>query len=245
MGAPIKAIACIFAMEDEAEPFVTHLGLTRNNALLPTPLPCICYSGELDGAVIYVIVNGKDPQYKVDSVGTVPAALSTFAILQTLKPDLLINAGTAGGFKGQGGAVGDVYLSAAFRHHDRHIQMPVYDQYGIYQLPALDTPRLREALGLKHGIVSSGNSLAATAADLAYLQESNVSVKEMEGAAIAYVASLFKTPFFAVKAITDIVDGDRATADEFVANLSTAAQALQRTLPKVISFVVGKAASEL
>jgi nucleoside phosphorylase len=35
----------------------------------------------------------------VDSVGTVPVAVVTSFSIQTLKPDLIINAGTAGGFK--------------------------------------------------------------------------------------------------------------------------------------------------
>jgi hypothetical protein len=35
----------------------------------------------------------------VDNVGTVSAALVTYASIQTLKPHLIINAGTAGGFK--------------------------------------------------------------------------------------------------------------------------------------------------
>ena len=35
----------------------------------------------------------------VDNVGTVPAALLTYASIQAIKPDLIINMGTAGGFK--------------------------------------------------------------------------------------------------------------------------------------------------
>lgn len=35
----------------------------------------------------------------VDSVGTVSAALVTYAAIQALQPDLIINAGTSGGFK--------------------------------------------------------------------------------------------------------------------------------------------------
>lgn len=35
----------------------------------------------------------------VDSVGTVSASLVTYASIQALKPDLIINAGTAGAFK--------------------------------------------------------------------------------------------------------------------------------------------------
>lgn len=35
----------------------------------------------------------------VDSVGTICASLVTYASIQALEPDLIINAGTAGGFK--------------------------------------------------------------------------------------------------------------------------------------------------
>lgn len=35
--------------------------------------------------------------------------------------------------------------------------------------------------------------------------------QEMEAAAVAWAASLFNTPMFCVKAVTDIVDGDRPT----------------------------------
>ena len=35
----------------------------------------------------------------VDSVGTVSASLVTYASILALQPDLIINAGTAGGFK--------------------------------------------------------------------------------------------------------------------------------------------------
>ena len=40
-------------------------------------------------------------------------------------------------------------------------------------------------------------------------------VKDMEAAAIAWVAETAKVPFFALKVVTDIVDGDRPTQDEF------------------------------
>ena len=60
---------------------------------------------------------------------------------------------------------------------------------------------MHQALDLKLGIVSSGNSLNCTDLDRAALDSAGAHVKEMECAAIAYVAHLFKTPFLAVKAI--------------------------------------------
>lgn len=70
-------------------------------------------------------------------------------------------------------------------------------------------------------------------------------VKEMEAAAIAWVAQLFGKPMFCIKAVTDIVDGDKPTPDEFLENLHTAAVALQQVLPKVLAFVSGKTLQQL
>ncbi|KAJ9526327.1 hypothetical protein QJQ45_009764 [Haematococcus lacustris] len=70
-------------------------------------------------------------------------------------------------------------------------------------------------------------------------------VKEMEVAAIAWVAALFNKPVVAIKAITDIVDGERATQEEFLENLGAAAAALQATLPQVLEFMAGKALEDL
>jgi 5'-methylthioadenosine nucleosidase len=62
----------------------------------------------------------------------------------------------------------------------------------------------------------------------------------MEAAAVAWVAEITKKPFFAVKVVTDIVDGDRPTSEEFLENLASAAKSLQEVLPKIIEFVYGK-----
>ncbi len=75
--------------------------------------------------------------------------------------------------------------------------------------------------------------------------ENNASVKDMEAASIAWVMDLNNTPFFAIKVVTDIVDGDRPTEEEFLEHLSAASKSLQEKLPKVIEFVMGKRLSEL
>ena len=57
--------------------------------------------------------------------------------------------------------------------------------------------------------MSSGNSLDFTKEDLDLFNAHGVAVKEMEAAAVAWAAHLHATPMFALKAITDIVDGAR------------------------------------
>jgi 5'-methylthioadenosine nucleosidase len=70
-------------------------------------------------------------------------------------------------------------------------------------------------------------------------------VKDMEAAAIAWAAELTSTPLLTLKVVTDIVDGERATQDEFLENLHTAAASLQKNLNNVLDFVLGKTIGEL
>ena len=61
-------------------------------------------------------------------------------------------------------------------------------------------------------------------------------VKEMEAASVAWVCKQLGLPFAALKAVTDIVDGPKATREEFESNLGEAALALQvSTLPDILA----------
>lgn len=62
----------------------------------------------------------------------------------------------------QGGAIGDVYVSKSQMNHDRRIPLPGFEAYGLDLVQSVATPALQKALGLKAGIVSSGNSLDYT-----------------------------------------------------------------------------------
>jgi hypothetical protein len=50
---------------------------------------------------VHAVWAGRCAQHCVDLVGTVPASLSAYLACQAFKPDLVISAGTAGGFKAQ------------------------------------------------------------------------------------------------------------------------------------------------
>lgn len=66
-----------------------------------------------------------------------------------------------------------------------------------------------------------------------------------QGAAIAYVADLFKVPAIFMKAVTDIVDGDKPTSEEYLQNLSAVTAALGQAVTQVIHYINGKCISEL
>lgn len=73
----------------------------------------------------------------------------------------------------------------------------------------------------------------------------DASVKDMEAAAVAWVADLSNTKLLVVKVVTDIVDSDRPTQEQFFENLATAAKSLQEAVPKIVDFVIGKKISDL
>lgn len=127
---------------------------------IPQPAPCVSYSGKLNGMDIHVVWNGKCDTHGVDNVGTVPAALSTYLACAAFKPDVVISAGTAGGFKAQGAKIGDIFISKAVVNHDRRIPIPSFDAYGMGRRPTHACPNLIKELGLKEGVVSSGEMSA-------------------------------------------------------------------------------------
>jgi 5'-methylthioadenosine nucleosidase len=238
-------------MEAEAAPFVEHLQLKLDDSVFPPNVPFLAYSGPHGHARVTVVTNGKDTIYStgVDNCGTVPAAMATFLALQTLpNTDLLINAGTSGGFARKGAAIGDVFLTTAVAHHDRRIPIPDFVPYGIGKLNSTIVEHL-QTLAQRHnyklGVCTTGNSLDKTDEDDEHMLANEASVKDMEAAAIAWSCALHNKTFLGVKVVTDIVDGERPTQDEFLENLHTASKSLQENLPKVLDYLIGLEHDEL
>lgn len=236
----ISTIAVIMAMADEAEPFINALGLKRAVSALDSSLPMEVFKGTVEKADVVLIVGGKDRRFGVDNVATQPATLSAYLAIEKFKPDLLINAGTAGGFHAKGAEIGDVYIgSGCICFHDRRIPIPGLDAYGVGSYPTPDFDEVATALGVKKGIVSTGNSLNMVPEDLSMIHANNGVVKEMEAAAIAWVADLYHIPLVVLKSITDLVDSDKPTQDEFLKNLNLASRTLQEKLTAAVHFFAG------
>ncbi|KAI8533105.1 hypothetical protein RHMOL_Rhmol11G0270100 [Rhododendron molle] len=155
---PISTILIVVAMQTEALPIVNQLQLKEDlNSMFPKGIPWVRYHGTYKELDISIVWPGKDTVLGVDSVGTIPASLVTYVSIQALKPDLVINAGTAGGFKAKGATVGDTFLVSHVAFRDRRIPIPVFDLYGIGLRQAFSTPNLLRTLNLKvvrHSMVS-------------------------------------------------------------------------------------------
>ena len=214
------------AMEAEAAPLRASLGAAP--AAPPdwaSSLPVRLAVADHAGVDVVLVTNGTDPRTGVDCIGSTAAALATQVALDHTRtglgrrPDLVLTVGTAGGWNRAGASIGDVYLA-----WDRF-----FDALGRADLPAADLRAHADTLGCRRGVVTTGDSLDESPEDAARILASGAEVKEMEAAAVAWIGSLHDVPVGAVKAITDLVDSPVATAEQFSANLATAADALQRT----------------
>lgn len=237
----IRSVLVVMAMDAEAAPLRHALGAAP---LAPPdwvgPVPFRWWEAERAGGRVVVTVNGVDPRHGVDAIGTQAAAVATYAAARAVVPDLVITAGTAGGWQRHGAEIGDVYLSAdRFVFHDRRIDLPGFDAYGVGSWPGVDTSDLAARLGLKRGVVTTSDSLDESPEDAARIVASGAEVKEMEAAAVAWVADLLGLPVLAVKAVTDHVDHHAPTAEQFTANLRIATERLRDAVLAVLDDVIG------
>ncbi|MFT5701336.1 MAG: nucleoside phosphorylase [Desulforhopalus sp.] len=234
----MRNISIIMAMKSEAAPLIQSLGLRKQNKPFQPGIPFELYQGRLEAAQLSLVVSGTDPDYQVDNVATVPAVLMTYLAIERFSPDLVLNPGTAGGMAAGGCEIGDVYLSSgSFCFHDRRIPLPGFDQYGMGLYPAYDTSVLANALRLKTGTVSTGNSLDLLDKDMQIILDNGAIIKDMEAAAIAWICRSLSVPMIAIKAITDLIDKDTPTETQFIENFSQAATHLHNKTIELLMYL--------
>ena len=232
------------AMMAEATPIVSVLGARSVNG--PSPLAVQWFDVERNGADVRVAVNGRDRRFGVDSIGTEAAALTTYSTITDFRPELVISAGTAGGWQRCGGEVGDGYVSDGYVvHHDRRIALEGFGAYGVGAYPVVKAQTMACSLGLKTGVVTTSNSLDENDDDRRMICDSGACVKDMEAAAVGYVCEQMSVPYMALKAITDLVDHHTATVEQFTANLKLASGRLAESLVAVLDWCIAREVTEL
>ncbi|MBU3728174.1 MAG: hypothetical protein FGM37_02860, partial [Phycisphaerales bacterium] len=170
--------------------------------------------------------------------------------IRSLRPRLVINAGTCGGFESRGAAIGTVYVPNRYLFHDQRVDLPRFGDFARSVIDA-DAPlgeggtsapegdprsaaAIAASIGASRGTLATGSSLDATTAEMELFDRERVVAKDMEGAAIARVCRDLRTPLVAVKAVTDLVDHRADTAAQFVRNLSFATQSLSASLQRIL-----------
>lgn len=230
----MKKICFIVAMQAEADPLIRHFGLKSLGQVLE-PAPCRVFQGVFNELEITLVTNGKDTETGLDFVGCEAAVLTAQLALSAYRPDLLVNAGTAGGFASKGARVGDVYVSHRYVvFHDRRVDVPGWSRMGQGYYPCIDSDGIARMGGFKQGICTTGSSLDMIAEDAAQMAQTGGEIKDMEAAAIAWVAQLYRTPLLCVKSVTDLVGGEKPTPLQFRENLDMATRRLGEACARIV-----------
>jgi len=218
-------VAFLFAMQAEAEPTLHRFGAKALDVV--SRFPVRYYQAHAETTDVLFAINGTDRLHGVDLIGTQAATMTTMQVIEHHEPDVIISAGTAGGWEHHGTAIGQVYLSDdTFLFHDRRVGITGWEAFGPGSYPGANTRPLAEALGLERGVITSGNSLDQSDEDRAAMMANNARAKDMEAAAVAWVAHEARIPMFAIKAITDFVDHPADTASQFAENFGASTAAL-------------------
>lgn len=233
----MEKICFIIAMHAEAQPLIERYGLQHIQDFFGD-LPTELYRGVINGKELNIVLNGR--MNGLDLIGCEAATLTTEAAISRLHPDILINAGTCGAFKSKGANIADVYLSnGPVMFHDRRVgDEGGWHEMGIGNYPTMDARQMARDLELKLGKCTTGSSLDMTDTDLKIILREGGELKDMEAGAIAFVASLHKVPLICVKSVTDLVDGGRATEEEFHENLHRSSVALKEACTKIVQYLM-------
>ncbi len=229
----MKTICYIVAMRAEAKPFIEEYGLQQKEGFF-APLPCMLYEGTVNGTRLCVVLNGA--MHGSDLVGCEAASVATSKAIEMLKPDLVINSGTCGAFQSNGADIGRVYIGNGAMFHDRRVPGDdAWTTQSIGNYPVWEgSESMAQELGLPQAKVTTGSSLDMQPCDLEIIQQNGGQLKDMEGAAVAFVCQLYNTPVMFVKSVTDLCDNGAETYEEFSKNLAHASEQLRKENKRII-----------
>ena len=234
-------------MEAEAQPLIQQLKAVEQEQFF-APLPCRLFTAPVPAATltneepatssqanfsilnsqfsINIVTNGR--QHDRDLIGCEAAALTTAVAIQRLKPDLVISSGTCGGWKRKGAEVGQVYIANGAMFHDRRVPGDnAWDTQGLGNYPVWEgSYRLAEKLQMPMGKVTTGSSFDLLPIEEQYIDANGGELKEMEGAAVAFVCSMYHIPVMLVKAVTNLRDMPSDDITDFQTHLKQVSQRL-------------------
>jgi 5'-methylthioadenosine nucleosidase len=228
------------SMDKEGQDFAHKYSFTTTDKKLLIPeIPAKIYEKCLDNdSLITFVLSGICPLHGVNRIGP---SIQTLALvsLATFKPDIVINSGFAGGFESKGANIGDIYFAkGTIFNHDRYFTPDdPYKNYCEGGFPVL-TPDsiLCQKLGAKTGQITSSGSMLASNEDTNNMMRFATIVKDMEASAIAEAAFIMKTPFIALKVITDLVDKQICTQKQFNENFPALTTKLEIASYQTIDF---------
>ena len=124
--------------------------------------------------------------------------------------------------------------------HDRRVPGDdEWDTQGLGNYPVWErSTETAERLGLETGKVTTGSSLDLQPCDEVIIEREGGELKDMEGAAVAFVCSLSGVPVMLIKSVTDLCDDSAPTLESFLKNLHRASERLAEVNRKAVALLL-------
>ncbi len=236
-----ECIAIIGAMDEEVE------GLSQALSQVTQ-----VQSPRLDIPIIQGRLGNKDVVVVRCGIGKVNAALATQCVIDHYNPSAILNSGVAGGLSPTA-KIGDLVVGTASLQHDFDVRKFGYPRGVVPRLAASTftaDPHLLEAATLAankelacnqvhQGLIVSGDQFISSVEQkqdiLAFFPEAMCA--EMEGAAIAQVASVNRIPHLIMRAISD--QADSTAPHDFDQYLLDVIPVLNTVIQKLLALLNG------
>ena len=244
----IQTIAVLYAMEDEAKPFIDLTEARKVTGVLNPKLPMVHYETMIKELKVCIVCFGKDKDFGVDLIGKLGASMSTQETINKINPDLIINAGTCGAFEFPEAKLNQVFLAVENVYvNDRRTSMIGYEEYITGKVPVMKLAKLQKDLNLPGAIVTSSDSMDMVESDMMMTRAQKAQLLDMEVAIIAWVARQYDIPLIALKGVAGKFNGlgDLNHVEEFYEYLNDTSTVVGNTLLKVIEYISGKTLQEL
>lgn len=215
-------IAIAAAMEEELAPFRAHYESHHSFVRGKTKIEEI---GDGKRGGLLLVETG---------IGKVNAASATSLLCDRYRPDIIINTGSAGGFS-EKLSVGDVVVGSQFRYSDVDATGFDYQLGQVPQMPASYTVAEKwltlqpllvkdKDYQIHHGLIVTADSFMSNHQQVEAIKAAfpTAIASDMEGTAIAQVASFYDIPVLNIRGISDIAGSEAAKA--FDANIDLAAR---------------------
>lgn len=230
-------INIIVALEAEAKYIINSLNIIEDDKKSEDNI--IIYTKKINHNIIHVFLNEKFTD-GYDKIGTVSAAILTYKAILKTNPDLILNIGTCGGIKRKNIKLFDIIIGDKFViYHDRFFTN-IRENYSIGKFNCENTLRDFDYIS---GIIASGNSINLSKESWNIIEKYDVSVIDMEAAAIAEIASERNISFTTIKVVSDIVSKDidsEYIVTQFKINFRTAMKKLSTNLPLILNSLLKK-----
>ena len=182
---------------------------------------------ESEAAVVRPFLKDGDRLY-VAGVGKVNAAAATQKAIDA-GADEILNYGVAGGFD-HAMKIADVFEIDRAVEYDFDLAQLNGTEVGVHNERTTPYFGLQTRGLFPARTLGSGDRFSDSQADLPVLARLGVTVRDMEGAAIAHVCEMNGVPCRILKCLSD-VHGQGAMTDQYKANLSKALLSLAQAFP--------------